>query len=41
MKILFCVHAVTQVSFIESLKNAGHDIDLIVPHFINQELVDF
>ena len=41
MKILFCVHASTQASFVSSLKDAGHDVDLIVPHFINPTLVDF
>lgn len=41
MRILFCVHASTQSSFINSLKDAGHDVDLIVPHFINTSLVDF
>jgi hypothetical protein len=31
MKILFCVQAVTQLSFVVSLRNAGHDVDLILP----------
>lgn len=41
MKILFCVHATTQASFVQSLTDAGHDVDLVVPNFIDRSLVDF